>query len=89
MVSFGQVFLVLVGILVNIAIVNPYFILLMILLGFCYYGVTAVYLRTSRNVKRLEAISKSSFNFKLAKIANEVLVVTFWLMTKTRLNTHC
>ncbi|PNF43102.1 Cystic fibrosis transmembrane conductance regulator [Cryptotermes secundus] len=54
-----QVFLVLVGILVNIAIVNPYFIVLMILLGFCYYGVTSVYLKTSRNVKRLEAITRS------------------------------
>lgn len=54
-----QVFLVLVGILVNIAIVNPYFIILMAVLGFCYYGVTLVYLKTSRNVKRLEAITRS------------------------------
>jgi F0F1-type ATP synthase assembly protein I len=58
---FRQIFLVLVGILVNIAIVNPYFIIMMIFLGFCYYGVTTVYLRTSRNVKRLEAISKPVF----------------------------
>jgi hypothetical protein len=38
--------------------VNPYFIVLMVVLGFCYYGVTIVYLKTARNVKRLEGISK-------------------------------
>ncbi|XP_069685044.1 ATP-binding cassette sub-family C member 4-like isoform X2 [Periplaneta americana] len=54
-----QVFLVLIGILVNIAIVNPYFIIAMVVLGFCFYGVTKVYLATSRNVKRLEGITRS------------------------------
>ncbi|PSN33294.1 hypothetical protein C0J52_21150, partial [Blattella germanica] len=54
-----QVFFVLIGILVNIAIVNPYFIILMVFLGICYYGVTTVYLSTSRNVKRLEGITRS------------------------------
>ncbi|XP_021915794.1 multidrug resistance-associated protein 4-like isoform X2 [Zootermopsis nevadensis] len=54
-----QVFLVLIGILTNIAIVNTYFILPMVVLGFCYYGVTIVYLRTSRNVKRLEGTTRS------------------------------
>jgi hypothetical protein len=47
-----------IGLLTNIAIVNPYFIVLMVILAFCYYGVTNVYLKTSRNVKRLEGISK-------------------------------
>jgi F0F1-type ATP synthase assembly protein I len=49
---------VLIGLLTNIAIVNPYFIVLMVILAFCYYGVTNVYLKTSRNVKRLEGTSK-------------------------------
>jgi hypothetical protein len=87
-----QIFLVLVGILVNIAIVNPYFIILMIVLGFCYYGVTIVYLKTSRNVKRLEAISKSFLYFQTHRqLTNSLIlyqvqtnIVAFWLMTNLK-----
>jgi Flp pilus assembly protein TadB len=63
--SFRQILLVLIGILVNIILVNTYFMIPMAVLGFCYYGVTIVYLRTSRNVKRLEGISKWSELFCL------------------------
>ncbi|KAJ9598064.1 hypothetical protein L9F63_026831, partial [Diploptera punctata] len=54
-----QIFLVLFGLLVNIAIVNPIFIVAMVILGVLYYLVTTVYLRTSRNVKRLEGTTRS------------------------------
>ena len=60
-----------IGLLTNIAIVNPYFIVLMVVLAFCYYGVTNVYLKTSRNVKRLEGISKWTWqNFRLSQRCN-------------------
>lgn len=53
-----QIFLSLGGIVTVIAIVNPLFLLPTMVLGVIFYQLRTFYLKTSRNVKRLEAISK-------------------------------
>lgn len=53
-----QIFLSLGGIVIVIAIVNPLFLLPTMVLGVIFYQLRTFYLKTSRNVKRLEAISK-------------------------------
>ena len=53
-----QIFLALAGIVVVIAIVNPWYVLATAVLGLIFYFLRSFYLNTSRDVKRLEAISK-------------------------------
>lgn len=53
-----QIFLALGGIVIVIAIVNPLFLIPTVVLGIIFYQLRTFYLKTSRNIKRLEAISK-------------------------------
>lgn len=53
-----QIFLSLFGIVVVIAVVNPLYLIPTLLLAIVFYYLRIFYLKTSRNVKRLEAISK-------------------------------
>lgn len=62
-----QIFLALGGIVIVIAIVNPLFLIPTLVLGIIFYQLRTFYLKTSRDVKRMEAISKymrSSFSKK-------------------------
>ncbi|EDW02798.1 probable multidrug resistance-associated protein lethal(2)03659 [Drosophila grimshawi] len=54
-----QIFLALGGIVIVIAIVNPLFLVPTFVLGIIFYQLRTFYLKTSRNVKRLEAITRS------------------------------
>ncbi|CAD6992119.1 probable multidrug resistance-associated protein lethal(2)03659 [Ceratitis capitata] len=54
-----QIFLSLFGIVVVIAIVNPLFLLPTAILAVFFYYLRSFYLKTSRDVKRLEAITRS------------------------------
>lgn len=58
MIDVIQIFLSLFGIVVVIAFVNPWFLLPTLILAVIFYRLRIFYLKTSRNVKRLEAISK-------------------------------
>lgn len=53
-----QIFLSLFGIVIVIAVVNPLYLIPTFLLAIVFYNLRTFYLKTSRNVKRLEAISK-------------------------------
>ncbi|XP_067646399.1 probable multidrug resistance-associated protein lethal(2)03659 [Eurosta solidaginis] len=54
-----QIFLALFGIVIVIAIVNPFFLVPTGVLAIFFYYLRSFYLKTSRDVKRLEAITRS------------------------------
>ncbi|XP_017474881.1 PREDICTED: probable multidrug resistance-associated protein lethal(2)03659 isoform X4 [Rhagoletis zephyria] len=54
-----QIFLSLFGIVIVIAIVNPLFLLPTAILAVMFYYLRSFYLKTSRDIKRLEAITRS------------------------------
>lgn len=58
MMDVTQIFLALFGIVVVLCIVNPWYLLATALLCVIFYFLRSFYLNTSRDVKRLEAISK-------------------------------
>ncbi|XP_043465526.1 ATP-binding cassette sub-family C member 4-like [Leptopilina heterotoma] len=55
----GQVTMVLMGSLIVTCIVNYYYIIPIILFGTMFYWIRKVYLKTSKNIKRLEGITRS------------------------------
>ncbi|KAH8350457.1 hypothetical protein KR067_002068 [Drosophila pandora] len=59
MVNVMQVFLDLGGIAFIIAIVNPVFLLPTVVIGIIFYHLRAFYLKTSTDLKRIEAITRS------------------------------
>ncbi|EDW78164.1 uncharacterized protein Dwil_GK24852 [Drosophila willistoni] len=61
-----QIFLSLAGIVIVIAIVNSLFLIPTIILGLIFYQLRTFYLKTSRDVKRLEAITRSPIYSHLA-----------------------
>ncbi|KAH9630450.1 hypothetical protein HF086_016988 [Spodoptera exigua] len=54
-----QVFMVMMGILVMVAIVNPYMLLTTGVCAIFMYGLTVVYLSTAQAIKRVEGVSRS------------------------------
>ncbi|KAJ8716035.1 hypothetical protein PYW08_013320 [Mythimna loreyi] len=54
-----QVFMVMMGILVLVAIVNPYMLLTTAVCAIFMYGLTVVYLSTAQAIKRVEGVSRS------------------------------
>ncbi|EDV31158.2 uncharacterized protein Dana_GF14687 [Drosophila ananassae] len=61
-----QIFLALGGIVIVIAIVNPLFLIPTVVLGIIFYQLRTFYLKTSRDVKRMEAITRSPVYSHLA-----------------------
>ncbi|XP_030373816.1 probable multidrug resistance-associated protein lethal(2)03659 [Scaptodrosophila lebanonensis] len=59
MMDVMQIFLALLGIVVVLCIVNPWYILFTAILVVIFYFLRTFYLKTSRDVKRLEAITRS------------------------------
>ncbi|KAH8278915.1 hypothetical protein KR018_011001 [Drosophila ironensis] len=59
MLDVVQIFLFLTGIIVVICITNPYYLLLSLGLAVTFYFIREFYLKTSRDVKRLEAVARS------------------------------
>ncbi|KAG5892083.1 hypothetical protein JTB14_011985 [Gonioctena quinquepunctata] len=57
--SAGQVLLSIAGSFVMVVIANPYFLIIVGFLGTCFGTMRHVYLRTSKDVKRIEGITKS------------------------------
>lgn len=53
-----QIFLALLGIVIVLCIVNPWYLLATAFLCVIFYFLRSFYLKTSRDVKRLESISK-------------------------------
>lgn len=60
MIDVIQVFLSLVGVVIVISIVNPWFLIPTKMMIFFFYKLRNFYLQTARNVKRMEAVSKYS-----------------------------
>lgn len=63
MIDVIQIFLQLFGIIIVIAVVNYYFIIPTFIVGVIFYYLRSYYLSSSRNIKRIEATSKSSYLF--------------------------
>ncbi|KAM7361614.1 putative multidrug resistance-associated protein lethal(2)03659 [Cochliomyia hominivorax] len=61
-----QIFLSLFGIVIVIAVVNPLYLIPTLILAIIFYNLRTFYLKTSRNVKRLEAITRSPIYSHLA-----------------------
>ncbi|KAH8382740.1 hypothetical protein KR009_005071, partial [Drosophila setifemur] len=59
MLDVVQIFLVLIGIIIVICITNPYYLILTMALFVIFYYIREFYLKTSRDVKRLEAVARS------------------------------
>ncbi|KAI8046520.1 probable multidrug resistance-associated protein lethal(2)03659 [Drosophila gunungcola] len=59
MLDVVQIFLTLLGIIVVICITNPYYLILTLVLAVIFYYIREFYLKTSRDVKRLEAVARS------------------------------
>lgn len=55
-----QILLLIIGIVVVLCIVNVWYLLVTFILALIFYLLRSFYLNTSRDVKRLEAISKST-----------------------------
>ncbi|CAM6031929.1 unnamed protein product, partial [Sphagnum compactum] len=54
-----QIFLALAGIIIVVAIVNPYFLIPTIIIGIIFYLLRIFYLKTSTSLKRVEATNRS------------------------------
>ncbi|KAH8281369.1 hypothetical protein KR054_000152, partial [Drosophila jambulina] len=65
-----QLFLLLAGIIIIIAVVNPLLLVPTFLIGIIFYKFQAFYLKTSRDVKRIEAIARSPVYSHLASSLN-------------------
>ncbi|XP_073845798.1 probable multidrug resistance-associated protein lethal(2)03659 isoform X2 [Musca autumnalis] len=59
MIDAIQIFLLLFGIMAVISVVNPFYLLPTSILAIIFYKLRTFYLKTSRDVKRLEAITRS------------------------------
>ncbi|XP_011877742.1 PREDICTED: probable multidrug resistance-associated protein lethal(2)03659 [Vollenhovia emeryi] len=55
----GQMIMVLFGSLIVVCVVNPIFVAPIVVVGGIFYWIRKVYLKTSKNVKRLEGIARS------------------------------
>ncbi|XP_072393683.1 ATP-binding cassette sub-family C member 4-like [Diabrotica undecimpunctata] len=55
----SQMILMMVGSLILVAIVNPYFLILVFFMGIFFLSMRHVYLKSSKNIKRLEGIMRS------------------------------
>ncbi|XP_064556495.1 probable multidrug resistance-associated protein lethal(2)03659 isoform X2 [Drosophila montana] len=65
-----EIFLSLTGIIVVICITNPYYLILTLALGIVFYYIREFYLKTSRDVKRLEAVARSPIYSHLSASLN-------------------
>ncbi|XP_005190477.1 probable multidrug resistance-associated protein lethal(2)03659 [Musca domestica] len=59
MIDVIQIFLSLLGIVIVLCLVNPYYIVATVVMVIIFYFMRSFYLKTSRDVKRLEAITRS------------------------------
>ncbi|XP_037815936.1 probable multidrug resistance-associated protein lethal(2)03659 [Lucilia sericata] len=70
-----QIFLQLFGILIVLCLVNPWYLLPTVVLVFIFYYLRSFYLKTSRDVKRLEAITRSPIYSHLAASLNGLATI--------------
>lgn len=59
----GQILLLMVGTFVLVTIINPYFIILVGIISIFFVIMRHIFLRSSKNIKRLEGISESVLIF--------------------------
>lgn len=57
----GQMNLLMLGSLIMTCVVNPIFLVPVVIISGIFYWIRKVYLKTSKNIKRLEGISMSAF----------------------------
>ena len=58
-----QIFSVLVGILAQVIIINWWTIFPILIVGILYWKIKTIYLLTAQDLKRLEGVSKSKWNY--------------------------
>lgn len=72
MIDVIQIFLQLFGIIIVVAIVNYWFLIPTVIIGFIFYFLRNFYLKSSRDIKRMEATSE----FNLFHVINLII----WLI---------
>uniref|UniRef100_A0A1I8MDU6 ABC transporter n=1 Tax=Musca domestica TaxID=7370 RepID=A0A1I8MDU6_MUSDO len=70
-----QIFLGLLGIVIILAIINPWNILATVIMFVIFYFLRSFYLKTSRDVKRLEAITRSPIYTHLGASLNGLATI--------------
>ncbi|XP_023166430.2 probable multidrug resistance-associated protein lethal(2)03659 [Drosophila hydei] len=75
MLDVMQIFLTLAGVIVVICITNPYYLILTFALGVIFYYLREFYLKTSRDVKRLEAVARSPIYSHLSTSLNGLTTI--------------
>lgn len=58
MVDAVQIIFSMLGVIIIVAIVNPIFLAVVAFLSIIFYFIRKIYLKSSKNIKRLEGISK-------------------------------
>lgn len=53
-----QIFLVMMGILTMVGLVNPYLMIIMVVAAWAFNKIRIIYMKTAQDIKRLEGISK-------------------------------
>lgn len=66
MIVFFQIGLTVVGIIAVVAIVNPWLLVPTMIVAVIFSFMRSFYLKTARNVKRLEGVSKLFINYNIA-----------------------
>lgn len=75
MIDAIQIFAVMIGILIQVLIINWWIIFAVIVMGFLFSAIRDIYVPTAQKLKRLEGNSKLSFsllqprNIKLCQVA--------------------
>uniref|UniRef100_T1GEA5 ABC transmembrane type-1 domain-containing protein n=1 Tax=Megaselia scalaris TaxID=36166 RepID=T1GEA5_MEGSC len=75
MMDVVQIFLSLFGIVVVVAMVNPLFLIPTLVLAIIFYYLRVFYLKTSRDVKRIEGITRSPIYSHLGASLNGLATI--------------
>ncbi|KAL5284866.1 ABCC4.2 family protein [Megaselia abdita] len=75
MMDVAQIFLALFGIVVVVAMVNPLFLIPTFILAVIFYFLRAFYLKTSRDVKRIEGVTRSPIYSHLGASLNGLATI--------------
>ncbi|XP_037923052.1 probable multidrug resistance-associated protein lethal(2)03659 [Hermetia illucens] len=81
-----QIFLSLAGIVVVVVVVNVWFLIPTVIMGVIFYNLRNFYLQTSRNIKRMEAVTRSPIFSHLSASLNGLSTIRTFGAQKVLIN---